>query len=332
MSKLIFSSVVFLFFVVGCEDTFNPKGRYEEKMAVYSILSTKSDTQYVRAYTTYTTNEYDPFENATDTPIRNAIVTIQESNAAGQFTFGTSSFRFRDTTLQREDSSRYSPAVRAYVYYPMKIKQGRSYALSVVSQKYGQATATITMPSQGFINASSFDIVDPWRSDESLLRLSIGLSSATRGYQVKFFIDYDVYIRDVGWKAQRIEIPQTILSGTDLTNMKAIYPQLIKRTSLGSGINTVASFPFSVYTKIIYFLRQIYHTDDIRFKQAALLLIQTESELYNYVSVVNGFFDPKSIRLDQPEYTNIKGGLGLFGGFVVDSTKYDLPPNFGFGR
>lgn len=332
MARLLGGSIVFLFFVVGCEDTFDPKGHYDEKMAVYSVLSTKSDTQYVRVYTTYTTNGYDPLENTTDTAIRNAIVTIQESNAAGQFTFGTSSFRFRDTTLQREDSSRYSPAVRAYVYFPMKIKQGRSYLLSVFSQKYGQATSTIAMPSQGSINASSFDIVDPWRSDEGLLRLSIGLSSATRGYQVKFFIDYDVFIRDVGWKAQQVEIPQTILSGTDLMDMKAIYPQLIKRTSIGSGVNTVASYPFSVYKKIIYFLRQTYHPDDIRFKQAVLLLIQTESELYNYVSVVNGFFDPKSIRLDQPEYTNIKGGVGLFGGFVEDSTKFVLPSSFGFGK
>ncbi|MBI3579836.1 MAG: DUF4249 family protein [Ignavibacteriales bacterium] len=332
MARLFFSSFFLLLFIIGCEDSFDPKGHYEEKMAVYSVLSTKSDIQYVRVYATYTTNGYDPFENTTDTAIRNATVTIQESNTAGQFTFGTPFFQFRDTTLQREDSSRYASTVNAYVNYSMKIKPGRSYLLSVFSQKYGQATSVITMPSQGSINASTFDIISPWGSDESLLRLSIGLSSGTRGYQVKFFVDYDVFIKDVGWKAQRIEIPQTILSGTDLTNMKAVYPQLIKRTSIGSGVNTVASYPFNVYTKIVYFLRQIYHTDDIKFKQAVLLLIQTESELYNYVNVVNGFFDPKSIRLDQPEYTNIKGGLGLFGGFVVDSTKFDLPSNFGFGR
>lgn len=330
--RFFFGSIIFLFLLIGCDDTFNPKGRYDEKMAVYFILSAKSDTQYVRVYTTYNPSGYDPLENPADTPLRDAIVTLRESNSAGQFPAGTSSFQFRDTTLQRENTSRYSSSVIVYVYYPLKIKKGRSYSLSVFSPKYGQATSIITMPTQGSINATSFDILEPWRSNEGLLRLSIGLSPITKGYQVKFFIDYDVFIKDVGWKGQRVEIPQIILSGTDLTDMKAVYPKLIKRVSTGSGSGTVASYPFSVFAKIIYFLRQTYQPDDIRFKQAVLLLIQTESELYNYVSVVNGFFDPKSIRLDLPEYTNIRGGVGLFGGFVEDSVKYDLPSDFGFGK
>lgn len=332
MARLFLSSIIFFLLLVGCDDTFNPKGPYTEEMAVYSILSTKSDTQYVRVYTTYNPSGYDPFENVADTPIRNAIVTIKESNTAGQFPTGTPSFQFRDTTLQREDISRYPSAVIAYIYHPMKIKPGRSYSLSVFSPKYGQATSLITMPSQGSISASAIDIRDPWQSKDGNLSITVGLSPVAKGYQVKFFIDYDVFIKDVGWKGQRVEIPLSILNGTNLTDMKADYPKLVKRISTGGGTGTIASYPFSVFSKIIYFLRQTYHQDDIRFKQAVLLLLQTESDLYNYASIATGFFDPKSIRLDLPEYTNIKGGVGVFGGFVENSTKYDLPSDFGLGK
>ncbi len=332
MARFLICSTIFIFLFVGCDDTFNPKGRYDDEMAVYSVLSTKSDIQYVRVYTTYNPNGYNPLENTADTPVLDAIVTMQESNTARQFPPGTLSFRFRDTTLQREDNDRYSSTIKAYVYSPMKIKPGRSYSLSVVSPKYGQATSLIAMPSPGSVSASTIDILDPWQSKGGSLSITVGLSPVAVGYQVKFFIDYDVFIKDVGWKAQRVEIPKTILSGTDLTDMRAEYPKLAKRVSTGNVSGTVASYPFIVFAKIIYFLRQMYHTDDIRFKQALLLLIQAESALYNYVSITNGFSDPKSIRLDLPEYTNIKGGVGVFGGFIEDSTKYDLPSNFGFGK
>lgn len=330
--RSLFGTIILLFLWAGCDNTFNPKGRYDEEMAVYSVLSTKSDTQYVRVYTTYNPSGYNPLENTVDTPIRGARVTIQESNAARQFLSGTSYYQFRDTTLRREDTSRYPSAVSAYISHPMKIKPGRSYFLSVNSPRYGQATSIITMPSQGAVIASSIDIQDPWQSLDGSLHISVGLSSITKGYQVKFFIDYAVFIKDVGWKEQRVEIPQAILSGTNLADMNAVYSKLIKRPTTSGGVGTVATYPLNVYAKIIYFLRQMYHTDDIRFKQAIFHLIQTESELYNYINIANGFSDPKSIRLDLPEYTNIKGGVGIFGGFVVDSAKYDLPSNFGFGK
>jgi hypothetical protein len=54
------------------------------------------------------------------------------------------------------------------------------------------------------------------------------------------------------------------------------------------------------------------------------VLTQVEDNLYKYYNIVNGFQDEFSIRTDLPDYTNIRGGVGLFGAMTEDSVVVDL--------
>jgi len=54
-------------------------------------------------------------------------------------------------------------------------------------------------------------------------------------------------------------------------------------------------------------------------------VIQFDAALYNNYSVENLFRDPYTIRLDEADYTNILGGVGVFGSLAVDSTVRALP-------
>ena len=64
---------------------------------------------------------------------------------------------------------------------------------------------------------------------------------------------------------------------------------------------------------------------DVYFRQANCYLVQTDQALYVYYNVANGFRDAFSIRMDQPDYSNIEGGLGVFGSYNVDKKSYELP-------
>ena len=78
LSNLVASLVAVLQFGSGCQNSFNPKGPYEEQLVVYSVLSTRSDTQYVRVYATYNPPGFDPhyhFQLAIDAgPLRDVVV------------------------------------------------------------------------------------------------------------------------------------------------------------------------------------------------------------------------------------------------------------------
>jgi hypothetical protein len=57
---------------------------------------------------------------------------------------------------------------------------------------------------------------------------------------------------------------------------------------------------------------------------ATYILTQVEPNLYMYYNLANGFQDEFSIRTDQPDYSNIQGGFGVFGAMTVDTVRVDL--------
>ncbi len=323
--------VVASFFIAGCEDAISPKGPLDKKMVVYSILSNISDTQYVRIYSTYDPAGYNPLDNAADTPLQDATVKLAQ---------GAATFQFRDTTLLREDEARYSSSIAAYVLKPFKVQPGVQYTLTVASPTYGQSTAKITVPGRGAMKISDiFLLRDPWYTEDDL-DIQISISDVTKGFFVRFFLDYDYYVKDVGWKEQHLEIPLGLSNVININNYSAIYPQLVQRTSdpliritqPGKEPKENASFFNSVYRQMIKLVRATYHPDDLRMKRVVFQLIQTEPQLYNYYSVVSGFQDVKSIRIDKPDYTNMSGALGLFGGYTQDTISVSVPDTLGFGK
>lgn len=327
----ILSLVVAALLLAGCDETLNPKGPLDKKMVVYSILSNKSDTQYVRVYATYDPTGFNPLERTTDTPVQDATVKLSQ---------GATTFQFKDTTVQRQDETRYSSLIAAYMLNPYKVQPGKQYTLTVSSPTYGQSTTTITLPGKGAITiANTFLLRDPWYTEDDI-DLQISISDITKGFLLRFFLDYDYYVKNVGWKEQHLEIPLSLSKVTNLNDYNAVYPHLIMRTSdpliriiqPGKEPKESASFYNTIYRKMIKLVRAAYHPDDLRMKRVVFQLIQAEPHLYNYYSVVSGFQDISSIRIDKPDYTNLGGALGLFGGYTQDTISVSVPDTLGFGK
>ncbi|HEX9829358.1 MAG TPA: DUF4249 family protein, partial [Bacteroidota bacterium] len=83
---------------LGCDDTINPSAAFIPRMAVYSVLTTQSDTQFVRVYASYNPDDNNPENNPDELSVTDATVTITD---------GSTTYTFRDTTIARPDTSRY---------------------------------------------------------------------------------------------------------------------------------------------------------------------------------------------------------------------------------
>jgi hypothetical protein len=83
-----------------------------------------------------------------------------------------------------------------------------------------------------------------------------------------------------------------------------------------------AFFPRDIYVAFLKGLASQYESFQII--SATFILTQVETNLYKYYKIANGFQDPYSIREDQPDFTNIVGGVGVFGAMVEDSVVVDL--------
>ncbi|MBM4167547.1 MAG: DUF4249 domain-containing protein [Ignavibacteria bacterium] len=316
---IVLGSIALLFPLPGCEEPFSPKGPFEESLVVYAILSNKSDTQYVRLYTTYNPSGFDPLERTTDTPVTDADVVLQSSR-------GTSG-ALNDTMIVRWDKSRYQSDIRAYVLNNHRVEQGSTYTLRITSPGRDPVEATARVPEIGSVSIeNSFALSQPDRFPENFV-VRARLSSVALGYYVRFVIDYDIKRGGI-WRSESIEVPESIADVVDCRTYRAVYPRLTRRAFRNDPESAV--FENRAYQQTLGKLWGDAGDDSLRVRQARVELMQVEPHLYRYYNVVNGFQDERSIRSDEPDYSNIKGAVGIFGAFFSQSTIYELPPTMGF--
>jgi hypothetical protein len=302
-----------LAFIPGCENSFDPRGPYQKQMVVYSVLSNNSDSQYVRVFTTYNPTGFDPSEVTTDTYVRKALVTLADDST---------SYKLRDTTIVRVDKSRYADDIGAYIAYPCRTRLGKTYTLSVASGE-GNISATVSIPGAGFlIPNNSYILKAPDKYGQENINVTIKISSITRGYVARIYVDY---LARVGgsWVHKRDEVPTGISSVTGQTVVYD-YPKLIRRLNDIAQPWLTLDFPISVYQSYFAGLQTQYGVEGFQMISATYMLTQVEANLYKYYNLANGFQDAYSIRTDQPDFSNIQGGLGVFGAMTVDSVRVDL--------
>lgn len=321
MSRTLHSALacVVLLLVSGCDSSFDPKGPYTEKTIVYSILTTSSDTQYVRIYTSYNPSGFDPLENTSDNALRNALVTVTKEGIVT---------RYRDTLVTRYDKSRYTGDIPAYIAYPFKVEKGKAYNLSIDVPSRGKMTSALTIPDKGSLFLTNpYVLKSPTSFDEDLL-LVIRITRPTRGYIVRFYLDFDVLQNGV-WVPHRVEVPSSVQTRGD--ELDLIYPKLIRRTTTPSAARAEEQenvvFSRSGYRTALAQIYGQYSSLNVRLKSGVFILTQVEPNLYNYYNIVNGFQDEFSIRTDLPDYTSIQGGAGVFGAMTEDSTVVEVPQN-----
>ena len=300
--------------LAGCDQAFSPKGIYEERLIVYSILTAEKDTQFVRVYLTYDPPGFDPNAVKTDNAVTDAIVSIPGGPA------------FRDTSVRRADTVRYSTDVRAYVSYPFNVAPGATYTLDVSTSTHGNATATATVPGNGSVLIASPFVLDAPGVFNDDISIYLTLSPIAHGFITRMLFQFEIMVS--GSPVIRYEeIPQVTQTIDGV--IYPFYPKLTRRFSgQRVGAQELISFSTPAYVYAANSVRLKYQNQQLKFKAVVVVLTQVETNLYKYYNISNGFQDENSLRTDQPDFTNIRGGIGVFGAMTLDSAVHVLPDNF----
>lgn len=315
------AAVLLAFLVGACDQSFDPRGPFEARPVVYSILSNDRSQQYVRLYSTYNPPTLNPQDVTHDTQLTGALVQVEE---------GAVVIPFRDTSLARPDTSRYRDSLHLYLAAPFIPQPGKTYRLSIRVAPFGRITATVTLPSSASLSLTSgySTVTSPGTSDPNrLISVVTTFSSITKGFVLRMLVEYEVE-QNSTIRVEQVEVPTTFRqSGFDLAS--AVYPSLSRVLARGSRID----FLVGAYRAVLnHLILERYPASPITFRRVVFQLVQVEPALYDYYSITNGFQDPFSIRLDQPLRTNIEGGYGVFGGYTLDSLVFSLPAQFEYNR
>lgn len=306
----------------ACDDAIRPNAEFNSRLAVFSVLSAATDTQFVRVATSYDPPNGNPLLNTDDHSLDDAVVTISD---------GTTTYPFRFTTVPRENPSRYSGPIGVFSAYPFRPQANREYTLTISSPTYGRVTAKTVIPGGGYIDCFTIAEMAQPSSPAYFTRpvvAQFSLNDIAKAQLLRFFIVYTTENPGDNGREHYYEVPtlwRIINDNLDIT--LKVFPKPTRRTApLNRRDQTTplsVSYPFPTYNESIYQIKR--GNFNVRFKRAVFYLVQFDEQWYKYYATANLFQDKLSVRVDPPDYTNIRGGMGLFGSVRVDSVVIPLP-------
>jgi hypothetical protein len=304
MRKIILSCLL----LQACNQPFQPDGAYNGRLAVYAILTSSSDTQFVRLGRTY--------ETSAPGDVTDAVVDIIPGN-------GAPAVHFRDTTVTRQDPSGGTSTYNVYVAYNFTPQSHVSYQLTATSPTAGTAQGTTVA-----LGAATDNVVNPASliSSPDSIVLAAEFGTSVGAYVFQLYVEYELTAGGVT-TLQKAQVP--LGTTTDASGNETFqYPVFarVPQPASGAGFSAASTwFPKSLYVTTQAGIINSNLPGSVRITAARYTLTQIDDALYDYYYILNGPKDLSTIRLDAPDFTNITNGVGVIASTQMIVHEVALP-------
>jgi hypothetical protein len=296
--------------LAGCEETLSPKEPYHDRYLLHAFIEgsvnespTTMDALVAR---TYDVDGFDPSVNSTDPSIGGAVVVLSRDIRQD-----TLKERYRVTN----DSLRYGPNQR---YYSATIKApypGDLVTLSARLPNGSELTAQTIVPLLQLIQPAYVfprNLITRPEYISGIEAWVVNWTGDVSSHDHLFFPRLRIRYWH-GGIISSVFVPMTIVNG------EAIYPSYTNDRS--------CSFDFvAIDTALARLSAGDPQKSTYYIQNAIFELLEYDDALSRYYSSTNGAMDPYSIRTTNPVYSNIGGGIGIFGSSLVNVATFDLDP------
>lgn len=310
---ILLAASVFLFY--SCEEDFNPYAEYKESYALTCILKSDSTFQVATLSHSYPPGEFNSGNGAVDPSIVGADIRIW---------YGDSVYIFKDSSVTRTDTSRYSTPFRFYYNSRFKVRTNKNIEIEVLLQNGRRLKANSTTPGEIFFQDESTVLVPP--VNKNIVQFYWDQLSEGTFYSSKFGFRYRQLIN--GEHVEKIkEIPvRYIQQGNEF---EAVFPDpdnasniVYSMDAVTRALNEISDGDANKQNYSVY-----------EFPVFDLIALDLPSS--RYVSSIGQLFDDLTVSVNVSDYTNIEGGLGIFGSYTkknYDRVRFfrDYIESFGY--
>lgn len=297
--------------VSGCDGVFDPKGTFEQRLVIFGLLTPGSDSVQIRLQSTYDPPGSDPLATTEGPDLSGAAATVL---------WGSGQATLRDTLVPYP--GRYTTGLHLLTA-PLRVARGTAYTVRVDLAGYGRVEASTIVPGPAPIYLRDEVLLHNPAATNDLVIL-IGMAPEARGYLPRLLLEYEIVSQ--GNRVERREVPSDLV--TTESQVSPEYPRLQgapSDRSAGSTSYGLYQYRSDAYRYLLQRLYETYGQADLRFRRAILTVTTVDRHLYTYYFLVNGFFDLYTVRTDEPDYSNVEGGVGFVGSYAVDSLVVTLP-------
>ncbi len=302
MKRLLIN--IFLIAVAGllysCKEDFNIQAEFRPRNILTCIIRPDTSFQVVTLSSSYEIEGLNPYSNTETPSILGADVKMWYNNQV---------YQFRDSTIDRIDTSRYSTPITFYYNNDLKPIGGRFVDLEALLPNGLLLTSETQVPdleSMSFVLSDT--LVPPlgYRQEVELNWTKMG----ELVYHPQFII---IYYNRVDHQKYEKEIPLNYSESSG-----AYIPNYPKPSSRNSFV-----FDMDVINRA---MSEISEGDPVKSNysivEMKLKVMVYDKNLSAYYSSVQQFLDGFTVKVDQPDFTNVRGGFGVFGSINVK--EYEL--------
>lgn len=279
----------------SCEEDFNPATEFREKYILNCIVRGDTALHIATLKKNYEAEIFNPYSNKESDDIKNAYIRIWAGDRV---------YTFRDTTISRQDTSRYTDPV--YYYYCKEFipQSGTTLTIRAELPDNRVLSGTTIVPNEISRDTSTGFMLPDKNNDYS----SVGWISVDEKlyYIAKFKFFYKKYVGGGRYQFEK-EVPMSYktVNGKEVPVYSAMF-KAPKVTLKNSYLDAM--------------MREI-SADDFKKKDYQILggvfeVLILDANLSTYYSSTHDFSDGFSINLDESDYSNIKGGYGIFGSTI----------------
>lgn len=294
--RFLFASVFILF--ISCDETFNPKGEFQDGYSLYCIIDLDQEIQKVYLFENYMPEGFNAESYNENRTVENAEVKINDGNK---------DFIFTDTT---EFIESFGYNVTYYRYKNFNPSNGILNITAVIPGKKMLAGSTNVYTRIPIFNSTS-------RRDlqyEPLKNYEIGfVGNNPFEFLPALFINYSI-IQNGDTVDFKKEIPASYFSEGGKLN--PTFPDLEERTRF--------DYKISVIETAIKELAKDHPGQNIIIKNMTLSIITVSSPLNTYYKSNKTNLDGFSIKLIEPNISNIINGNGIFAAKKISSIKVNF--------
>ncbi len=302
MKKIILSTLLILtvLMIYSCEDTLDPNAPFRERYVLTGVIRSDTSLQVVTVTKSYRPPQLDPYSYKDDPAVAGAEVNMWYKDTL---------YELRDTVLMREDSSHFSYPIHCYYVNNLRPAPDQYVDIEALLPN-GLLLQSFTKTPEvdySFFNPSSDQAIPPTQHPSYFYVKWKQLDNEL--YSPKIQIVY--YIK--GNPDKQIMLVPLRYFQKNGTNIP-IYPQQTNVNEITIDMETINAT-----------MRTIARDDPAKgnysIVEMDVQMIVYDPNLSTYYSSMQEATDGFTVKLDQPDFSNVTGGFGIFGSYVKTELK-----------
>ncbi|MGE5403039.1 MAG: DUF4249 family protein [Ignavibacteriales bacterium] len=323
---LIFASILAAALLgISCEEDFNPKAPLKDTYILFSVIRSSYTLgaptklmQRVVISRSYDVNGYNPNLNSNDPSIAGAKVVLIKNNIE---------YPMKDTTIINSDPGHIPQSYYFCILAPGNNERVKIAATLPDGRTLSAETRIPIYPNPGF----SYNFPHGITNKIYKILWDIGYINIDWGKQVRErhvyfprlsvnYVKKEIVNGKIIYKSYSKPMPLDYIK-KDNGYIPVYSPQFTTDESL--------SFRFACFDSVLTHLsdgdanKENYYVDNLTFQ-----LMEYDDALSKYYSSTSGLSDKYSIRLDETYYSNISGGIGIFGSMATLSNYMQFDKSY----